>query len=67
MGGRDRERDRKRETAYRSHVEELVSWCQINNLSLNAAKTKDMIIDPRKGQHIMITIGEIEGDRVRTF
>ena len=36
------------ETDYREEVAQLVSWCHTNNLSLNAEKTKEMIIDLRK-------------------
>ena len=36
------------ETAYRQEVDRLVSWCDDNNLQLNAAKTKEMVVDFRK-------------------
>ena len=36
------------EAAYRREVAYLVTWCQHNNLSLNADKTKEMIIDPQR-------------------
>jgi gmma-aminobutyric acid receptor subunit gamma/cGMP-dependent protein kinase 2 len=36
------------ETAYREEVRDLARWCQNNNLSLNATKTKEMIVDYRK-------------------
>ncbi|CDQ84200.1 unnamed protein product [Oncorhynchus mykiss] len=44
------------ETAYREEVRDLAGWCQNNNLSLNVAKTKEMIVDYRKRrtEHIPI-------------
>ena len=36
------------EAAYRTDVENLVSWSRENNLILNAAKTKEMILDFRR-------------------
>jgi hypothetical protein len=38
------------ETAYREGVRALGVWCQENNLSLDAGKTKEMIVDFRKQQ-----------------
>ena len=35
------------ETAYREEVRDLARLCQINNLSLNVTKTKEMIVDYR--------------------
>ena len=57
------------ETAYRKEVADLVAWCQDNNLSLNAEKTKEMIVDPRKRVelHTPLYIGEAEVERVKTF
>ena len=37
------------ETAYREEVRDLSVWCQDNNLSLNVSKTKELIVDYRKG------------------
>jgi 2-keto-4-pentenoate hydratase/2-oxohepta-3-ene-1,7-dioic acid hydratase in catechol pathway len=34
-------------SAYRE-VNELALWCQVNNLSLNVSKTKELIVDFRK-------------------
>jgi uncharacterized protein YneR len=36
------------ETACREEVRDLTIWCKDNNLSLNAIKTKEMIVDYRK-------------------
>ena len=33
------------EIAYREEVRDLAVWCQVNNLSLNVIKTKEMIVD----------------------
>ena len=38
------------ESAYREEVDTLTTWCQINNLSLNISKTKEMIVDYRRRQ-----------------
>ncbi|KAF7662782.1 hypothetical protein LDENG_00226130 [Lucifuga dentata] len=37
--------------AYREEVEQLVDWCNLNNLVLNVNKTKEIIIDFRRTQH----------------
>ncbi len=36
------------ETVYRSEVEELVRWCENNNLILNISKTKELAVDFRR-------------------
>ena len=36
------------ESAYRLEVERLVSWCADNNLELNTAKTKEIVVDFRR-------------------
>ncbi|KAL6487521.1 hypothetical protein MHYP_G00041470 [Metynnis hypsauchen] len=56
-------------TAYRKEVAELVAWCHDNNLSLNADKTKEMIVDPRRMRelHTPLYIGETGMERVKTF
>ncbi|KAL2089350.1 hypothetical protein ACEWY4_014038 [Coilia grayii] len=36
------------ETHYRSEVSHLVKWCSENNLSLNAEKTKEIVVDFRR-------------------
>ena len=41
------------ESAYRDEVEQLALWCSENNLVLNTAKTKEMIIDYRKKKTVM--------------
>ncbi len=38
------------EAAYLDEVERLTSWCQVNCLSLNVSKTKELIVDFRKRQ-----------------
>lgn len=37
------------ETAYREEVATLEQWCQNNHLSLNISKTKEVIMDYRRG------------------
>ena len=36
------------ESEYRHEMNRLVSWCDNNNLQLNACKTREMIVDFRK-------------------
>ena len=36
------------EATYREEVIALAVWCQVNNLSLNVSKTKELIVDYRK-------------------
>ena len=56
-------------SAYRREVEDLVLWCQNNNLTLNVNKTKEVIVNLRKrrSQHTPLHIGETEVERVDTF
>jgi hypothetical protein len=37
------------EAAYRENVRDLAVWCQDNNLFLNVSKTKELIVEYRKG------------------
>ncbi|KAI4874534.1 hypothetical protein NFI96_008032 [Prochilodus magdalenae] len=39
------------ESAYREEVQRLTDWCRTNNLSLNVDKTKEMVVDFRRGRH----------------
>ena len=39
------------ESDYRQEVEHLEGWCRENNLCINVKKTKDMIVDFRRGRH----------------
>ena len=47
----------------------LVSWCQGNNLDLNADKTKVVIVDMKKKKrpHGPLYIWELEVERVSSF
>ena len=40
-------------SAYREEVERVVDWCTNNDLKLNVAKTKEIIIDFRKNKTAM--------------
>ena len=60
-------------TAYREEVRDLAGWSQNNNLSLNATKTKEMIVDYRKRstehdrkalQRVMRTAQYITGEKL---
>ncbi len=58
------------ETAYLDEVERLTSWCQDNCLSLNASKTKELIVDFRKRHLLPYTPLMISGtpvERVSSF
>ena len=55
------------ESEYRHEVSSLVSWCDTNNLQLNAPKTREMIVDFRKKKtHLLIVNGDSIG-RVDCF
>ena len=58
------------ESAYRDQVDELVDWCNRNNLQLNVDKTKEMIFDFRKKNkinHIPLNILDKDVEIVHTF
>lgn len=57
------------EAAYRREVDSLVTWCGVNNLTLNTDKTKEMIVDMRKERrpHQPLLIRGLEVERVSTF
>ena len=38
------------ENNYRREIDDIVSWCDTNNLFLNVSKTKELIIDFRRNQ-----------------
>eukprot|EP00061_Rhincodon_typus_P001497 g14963.t1 len=52
---------------YRREIEGLVTWCNENKLSLNVSKTKELIIDFRKGEHVPTYINRTEGERVESI
>ncbi|KAI4872918.1 hypothetical protein NFI96_005300 [Prochilodus magdalenae] len=39
------------ESGYRQEVEHLEGWCRKNNLCINVKKTKEMIVNFRRGRH----------------
>uniref|UniRef100_A0A673Y9S4 Molybdenum cofactor synthesis 2 n=1 Tax=Salmo trutta TaxID=8032 RepID=A0A673Y9S4_SALTR len=57
------------EAAYWEEVRALGVWCQVNNLSLNVNKTKEMIVDFRKQQreHVPIHIDGTVVEKVESF
>ena len=58
------------ESAYRSRVQGLVSWCDDNNLFLNVAKTKEVVVDFRtttKTPTLPLYINGSEVEIVETF
>ncbi|XP_068506162.1 uncharacterized protein [Syngnathus scovelli] len=54
------------ETRYRSEVDLLTTWCRDNNLLLNVNKTKEIIVDFRKGHttHLPLIIDGAVVERV---
>ncbi|KAK3566541.1 hypothetical protein QTP86_034045 [Hemibagrus guttatus] len=58
------------ESAYRERIQSLSAWCSMNNLTLNAKKTKELIVDFRKSnniRHSPIYINESEVESVSSF
>ena len=59
------------ETEYRKEKENLVKWCDNNNLSLNVNNTKEIVIDFRKrrGEHAPVYTNrdEVEESRASCF
>ncbi|KAM3861147.1 inverted formin-2-like [Diretmus argenteus] len=51
------------ESDYRREVEELVRWCENNNLILNISKTKELIVDFRKNTSLLLPL-HINGEVV---
>ncbi|KAK3536026.1 hypothetical protein QTP70_025280, partial [Hemibagrus guttatus] len=59
-----------RDLAYREEIQCLSAWCSMNNLTLNAMKTKELIVDFRKSsssRHSPIYINGSEVERVSSF
>ena len=48
------------ESTYRGEIERLQSWCNVNNLELNALKTVEMVVDFRKDPvpHLPLMLGD---------
>ena len=57
------------EVAYREEVNNLEQWCEENHLLMNVAKTKEVIVDYRRGRDPQppVTIGGAVVERVETF
>ena len=55
------------ESEYRHEVSSLVSWCDINNLQLNASKTREMIVDFMKRKNPLAPITLSKGWIVLNF
>ncbi|KAK3538532.1 hypothetical protein QTP86_006696 [Hemibagrus guttatus] len=58
------------ESAYREEIQSLSAWCSMNNLTLNATKTKELIVDFQKSnssRHSPIYINGSEVERVSSF
>jgi hypothetical protein len=61
--------DNNDETAYREEVRALAEYCQGNNLSFNANKTKELIVDFRRHprEHAPIHIDGTAVENVKRF
>ncbi|KAK3543291.1 hypothetical protein QTP70_014050 [Hemibagrus guttatus] len=58
------------ESAYREEIQSLSAWCSMNNLTFNAMKTKEFIVDFRKSnssRHSPIYINGSEIEHVSSF
>ncbi|KAF7712005.1 gastrula zinc finger protein XlCGF28.1-like, partial [Silurus meridionalis] len=62
--------DNNDESAYREEIHNLAAWCATNNLTLNATKTKELIVDfwkPNSRRHLPVNIDGTEVERVSSF
>ena len=57
------------ETKYRQSVDDLVSWCETNNLLLNVSKTKEIVVDFRsnKSPTLPLQINNENVEQVHSF
>ena len=51
------------ESAHREEVERVVDWCTNNDLELNVAKTKEMVIDFRENKTAMPPLARLQGEQ----
>lgn len=55
-------------STYHREISSFLSWCNRHHLTLNANKTKEMVIDPRDVQtHDPVVIGKIQIEQVESF
>ena len=61
--------DNNDESSYMAQIEQFTSWCENNNLLLNAKKTKELIVDFNKCEpsYSSVIIGDSEVERVDKF
>ena len=52
------------ETEYRTEVNNLVTWCDENNLKLNTTKTQELIVDFRKNKTVLPPPLTIKGENI---
>ena len=57
------------ENNYINEINNIVDWCNTNNLILNINKTKEMVIDFRRNKNVIkpITINNIDVEQVLNF
>ncbi|KAK3563855.1 hypothetical protein QTP86_002722 [Hemibagrus guttatus] len=58
------------ESTYREEIQSLSAWCSMNNLTLNATKTKELIVDfwkSNSSRHSPIYINGSEVEHVSSF
>lgn len=46
---------------YRQLNQDFVDWCNINHLLINAAKTKELVVDFRRRKHVSMVPVSIQG------
>ena len=57
------------ETDYRQEIQQIVNWCETNNLFLNVSKTKEMIVVFRRNKVpiLPLYINNTEVERISSF
>ena len=61
--------DADSETEYRDTVDKFSEWCSDHHLELNVSKTKELVVDPRRGTHPVepVVIGQESVEIVDSF
>jgi hypothetical protein len=58
--------DDESERVYRAEVDKFTEWCTSHHLELNVTKTKELVVDPRRGENPIqpVTIGREDVEMV---
>ena len=61
--------DAESETEYQATVDKFADWCSEHHLQLNVQKTKELVVDPRRGAPPVqpVTIGQDQVEIVESF